>query len=547
MHSYINSNTQKEKEERASYKSKLRDINISLNLMQIPELPDLTCNPTIASYIINNKIIAIILEDRQKQIDLRNEIMQKHTKIENNNYSLGDKTDILNTKIKDLSLKVEYFKNQLSIKQEKCDKDLEKLQKEKEDILKSLNKVVMKESHYKHEIKKLEMTLEEIKNNFKKKLEKNYFYNNKDNLQSYNANSNTTNYDNYKNEKILILKNNVNLSNNNSNNTNSLLSNTIVFDNFLKNSPSIILNQVNYSKDFYSLIFNSFNNKYKFLKNENKELKSCLKFLKDQIVEYIDLKKAVMYEYTKDILFKLDVNSKNNSTGKNAFYLKDLNQIINKDIFNLDFKTSKNEIFELFNEVIDNFRFILLYEFYNIDPKSEFEFDKVKANILKNNKFDICNIPYFNNIKESIDKLNFDKLIKTKVQLENTIKDSYYYKLISNSNLDNKNNEDLTKEKKNNSDYLNNVNKKIEIEDKEHEHEHEHKHDNDNDIININIPDVILPDDNVYNMLEDIEQDLDENMNHIEGAFKNLEEKIMEEIKEINNIDFIDKESSNNL
>lgn len=428
----------KDKEERATYRSKLREVNMNLNLIQFPDLPDLVIDNSNTSLIKTIKIISQVLDDRQKNIEQKTELVQRVAKLEGEQILHSDKVEALNQKIKELNGKVDFFKNKLTLQEKKMEKEIDKITKDKEEVQKAFIKVSMKESQYKHEIKKLEGQFEEIKTKLKK-----YMNDNKEIKITDN-----------KNERILI--------NNN----------TIIFDNFLKNSPSIILNQVNYSKDFYNLIHKSFNEKSKLLIQENKELRDCFKFLKDELNQYIELKKAILYECCSD------------NFSKDASVLKNVSNLINKDIFNLDFNSSKNEILQLFNEVIDNFRFLLIYEFYKINPETEFDFEQVKS-IVRNNKYDIEKIPYYKAIENTVEKLNLERLEELKKDVE----------------------EKLRKDKRKAS-----VDSEIEV----------------------NIPDINIPESEVMDRLEDLDNDLDVNLNNMENLFKDAEDDILEEIKALN-------------
>jgi hypothetical protein len=105
---------------------------------------------------------------------------------------------------------------------------------------------------------------------------------------------------------------------------------------------------------------------------------------------------------------------------KDNIALKDCSGLINADVFNLDFNTSKNEILQLFNELLDNFRFLLIYDFYKIEPEKEFNYDKIKKTY-QNKKYSLDNIPYFKAIQSSVEILNLDKLIDVKNNIDKFI------------------------------------------------------------------------------------------------------------------------------
>lgn len=424
--------------EKVNYKNRLKELNLTLSMNQFPELNDLF-DLNYKPIISNLKLVTLLIEDRHKILESKNELAQKLSKLEGEQVNKMDKNDALNQKVKDLSSKVQYLQNQLNSIKEKKDKEIDKSVKEKEEALKSLQKISLKEGHYKCEIKKLENSLEEVKTKLKK-----YMNDNKEIKLSDN-----------KNERILIN------------------SNTIIFDNFLKNSPSIILNQVNYTKDFYNLIFKSFNEKLKLINKENKDLKECLKFLKEEFMNYIDFKKKILYMYAQE---KFQSDSQ---------IMKNCSNIINKDIFNLNFESSKNEILQLFSDVIDNFRFVLMYDIYKINPESEFNYEEI-TNTLKNNTYNIENVPYFNNIKSAVEKLNLGGLEDLKKDIESRL-----------------NQKDQ------------NTKRKIE---------------------SMEIPissELHFAENDILGNLEEVENEINNNMNSIDYQFKNVEEEIMNEIKRL--------------
>lgn len=424
--------------EKVNYKNRLKELNLTLSMNQFPELNDLF-DLNYKPIISNLKLVTLLIEDRHKILESKNELAQKLSKLEGEQVNKIDKNDALNQKVKDLSSKVQYLQNQLNSIKEKKDKEIDKSVKEKEEALKSLQKISLKEGHYKCEIKKLENSLEEVKTKLKK-----YMNDNKEIKLSDN-----------KNERILIN------------------SNTIIFDNFLKNSPSIILNQVNYTKDFYNLIFKSFNEKLKLINKENKDLKECLKFLKEEFMNYIDFKKKILYMYAQE---KFQSDSQ---------IMKNCSNIINKDIFNLNFESSKNEILQLFSDVIDNFRFVLMYDIYKINPESEFNYEEI-TNTLKNNTYNIENVPYFNNIRSAVEKLNLGGLEDLKKDIESRL-----------------NQKDQ------------NTKRKIE---------------------SMEIPissELHFAENDILGNLEEVENEINNNMNSIDYQFKNVEEEIMNEIKRL--------------
>lgn len=374
---------QKEREEKASIKQKIKELNISFQLLNFNELPDLSCDLSNISIQKTLKIFFNLLEDRQKQIDQKSEIQKRVLKQEAEQEANLNKVEGLNLKIKDLTLKIDFFKNKISLLEKSHSKEIERLTKEKDESLKTVQKISLKESQYKHEIKRLDSQIEDLKSKLKKYM---------------NDNKEIRIVDN-KNEKIIVNDG----------------GNTIIFDNFLKNSTSTIQNQINSSRDFYSLIFKSYNDKVKILAIENNDLRECIKNIRKEINQYIDFKKEILFRFCRDSIEKENILTKSCS------------EIINPDIFNLDYKNSKININNHFNEIIDNFRFLLIYDFYKIDPDKEFYFDEIKRTF-KNNKFSLENIPYYANISSIMNQLKIDKIIELKNKVQKIINFDEKYK-----------------------------------------------------------------------------------------------------------------------
>ena len=418
------------------YKNKLKELNLTLTMNQFPEVSDFY-DFSLKSVLRNMKVFLNVLEDRHKIMEQKKEMQFKLSRYEGENTMFNDKLEKQNLKIKELTEKSEYYKNQLNLLKEKKDKEIDKTIKDKEEAIKSLTKITFKESQYKHTIKQLEAERDKVKESLKKFMNDN---------KEIRINDN-------KNEKIMI---------NNG---------TVIFDNFLKNSPSIILNQINYSKDFYNLIFKSFNEKFNQISQENKDLKECLKSLREEITSYIELKKQILYKFASD-KFESD-----------SLQLKNAPDFINLKIFDLDFITAKDDILLYFNEVIDNFRFLLMYDIYKINHESEFKFEEVK-NTFKNKNYDLQNIPYYEKIKSSVERLNLDRLEEVKKDIEIRLKDK--------------------KPPKNDLD--------------------------------LNIPDLHFQENEINQCLDDLGVGMDENIANIEDQFKVLDEYIMNEIKSCSEI-----------
>jgi hypothetical protein len=368
---YIANNSMQESLD-AGLKIKIKNINETLAINNIGELGDLFSQ----SYLEINKTLNVVkklLDDRQKNFQSRGELIQKLTKQEIEVSGLQEKVNTLGEKVTDLTNRNNFFKNKLANNDKKFNEDLEKLKTEKDEAVKNISKVTMKETQYKHEIKKLEKEIEDLKI----KLRKFMSNNNRDaspikNTSNKNETLNTS--------TITVISNNKDFN---------ILENS----NFIKNGISA-LNNVNHMRDFYKLLFEAFNEKTQALLSENKELKNCFSFILKEITQYIEFKKIILHKIAKDSIE--DVK----------------NELFNDKIFNLNFNDSKEAILNNFNDVVNIFRFVLIYDFLKIDPSKEFSIENAKK-MLNNKKFNFEEIPYYNEIKsviESVDMKSVDTL-----------------------------------------------------------------------------------------------------------------------------------------
>lgn len=353
--------------ERNNYLAKINKINSVLKINGFKEVGDLFdlsfCNIMSTLNLINS-----LIEERQNSFDLKKELSFKITRIESEYQINIDKINNLNNKIADLLNTIDVLKNKLNLNEKKYSVEFDKYTKEKETLNIMCNKSLMKEKQYKHEIKKLESINDDLKIKLKKFM---------------NDNKEIRIVDN-KNEKIMIN------------------GEFIVFDNFLKNSPDNILNHSSQSRDFYDVIYRSYNEKIKSLILENQELKDCIKFLRNIIEEYNELKKSILFQFSKESLYNFE--------NSNCF---------SNDIFNLDINVSKSEIMNNFNTLINIFRYMLIYDIYKVDPCLEMDFDSFRKQI-KNQKFNLEHIPYFQKIQNIIQNLHLERLNQIKNVIHQT-------------------------------------------------------------------------------------------------------------------------------
>jgi hypothetical protein len=171
-------------------------------------------------------------------------------------------------------------------------------------------------------------------------------------------------------------------------------------DNTAKNSPQLLLN-VNHFKEFYNLIYQALNCKVNYILNENSELRACFKIILNEINDYIEFKKLILYKFSQDSFESIKDNFKN------------FQNILNLNVFELDFNESKEMILNGFNDILNEFRFILIYDILKVEPTNEFEFDDLKKIVL-NKKYEFEDVPYYKSIKTILESFDFQKLNSVK-------------------------------------------------------------------------------------------------------------------------------------
>jgi hypothetical protein len=350
-------------------RNRVKDINTTLTMIGFQQIGDLF-EP---NYININKTLGIVealLQDRQRQLEARSELMQKIGKQDHEIKVLHDKLEAGENKINDLTNRNNFFKNKLAGNDKKFAEDLEKLKADKDEALKSVNKMVTKENQYKHEIKKLEKEIEDMRTKLKK----------------YMSNRDTS---------PLRSGTKVDRGDRGDTNTSALNMSTIPTNNgfntlegSVKNSL-VSLNNINHMRDFYKLLFEAFNEKTKTILSENDELKECLSVVFKELNQYIELKKIIIQKITTDSV--KDIN----------------NELFNDKIFKLSIHDSKETILNSFNDLVNIFRFVLVYDFLKIDPSKEFTYDDIKKEIV-NTKYKPDDIPYYKDVKTIIDGFNLE-------------------------------------------------------------------------------------------------------------------------------------------
>ena len=106
----------------------------------------------------------------------------------------------------------------------------------------------------------------------------------------------------------------------------------------------------------------------------------------------MDFKKVLLQKLSKDTLYP---------DGKKKFSAN----VTNEDLLQLDFNSSREQVLNNFNEILNTFRFILIYDQLKVDPNKEFNYDEI-TKMITNSKYDLKSLPYYKEIADLMD--NFD-------------------------------------------------------------------------------------------------------------------------------------------
>ena len=355
--------------ERTPYRVKLKELNLLLTMNGFSEIGDLFDN----SLFSVNKTLTVLkslLDDRKKLIEAKTDLLQKISKTENEYTTMFKTNEIQKDKITELTNLNNFLKNKIFKEEKSFREDIEKLKLEKEELNKTISKLSQKETKWKHEIKKKDIELSDLKNKLRK------YMNDKDMIvNSMNSNNNV-------NMKINQTLTNINYATP----SKEVL---ISFENLIKNSNSVLMN-VNHLKEFYNLLFQAFNEKINYILNENNDLRECYKIILREINKYMDFKKLLLQKLSKDII--KDRKKTDNS-------------ILNEGLLQLDFNDSREQILNNFNEILNTFRYILIYDQLKVDPNKEFNYDEM-SKLITNTKYDLKSLPYYKEIADLME--NFD-------------------------------------------------------------------------------------------------------------------------------------------
>ena len=367
--------------ERTPYRVKLKELNLLLTMNGFSEIGDLFDN----SLFSVNKTLTVLkslLDDRKKLIETKTDLLQKISKTENEYTTMFKTNEIQKDKITELTNLNNFLKNKIFKEEKSFREDIEKLKLEKEELNKTISKLSQKETKWKHEIKKKDIELSDLKNKLRK------YMNDKDMIvNSMNSNNNV-------NMKINQTLTNINYATP----SKEVL---ISFENLIKNSNSVLMN-VNHLKEFYNLLFQAFNEKINYILNENNDLRECYKIILREINKYMDFKKLLLQKLSKDITKdrkKID------------------NSLVNEGLLQLDFNDSREQILNNFNEILNTFRYILIYDQLKVDPNKEFNYDEM-TKMITNTKYDLKSLPYYKEISDLMENFDVNALKTLKSTLD---------------------------------------------------------------------------------------------------------------------------------
>ena len=184
--------TDNQEVERTPYRVKLKELNLLLTMNGFSEIGDLFDN-SLFSVNKTLTVLKTLLDDRKKLIEAKTDLLQKISKTENEYTNMFKTNEIQKDKITELTNLNSFLKNKIFKEEKSFREDIEKLKLEKEELNKTISKISTKETKWKHEIKKKDIELSDLKNKLRK------YMNDKDMIaNSMNSNNNV-------NMKIIIL------------------------------------------------------------------------------------------------------------------------------------------------------------------------------------------------------------------------------------------------------------------------------------------------------------------------------------------------------
>jgi len=364
-----------------NYKKRFKEVNLILSINGFQELGDIF-DPSLFSIGQTLKTINSVVEDRQKLLESKSHLILKINSLENENLLSNDKLSLLNQRITELTKSNNALKQKCETKDKKQQEDYDKLKNEREELSKVVKHLGLKETQFKHEIKKLDKNNEELAARLKKLLQDKTLHCNCKKPKNDGGVSPTRSH-------ALSSNNVVQVSN----------TGGIQFTNPLKNS-NLDITTLNRSKEFYNLIYYAFSEKMKQVIQENADYKDSLKILQREIIQYIDFKKVLLSKFCKHSYEEMAKSIK-------AFnYSSPI--VLNEKIYELDLNDSKENISNNFNQIMNTFRNLLVYDILQVEDNKEFSYEETKS-LLINNKHEFKNIPYYEDIRKIIEKSDIEK------------------------------------------------------------------------------------------------------------------------------------------
>lgn len=112
--------------------------------------------------------VTTLLTQRQKDIESRSEIFEKMSKFQNENSSLSSAFEKVSQQKKNLEYENSTLSNKLKLLEGRSREELEKYNKDREELLKDMGKLQSKETQYLHELRKKDMLYKTLQDTIKK-------------------------------------------------------------------------------------------------------------------------------------------------------------------------------------------------------------------------------------------------------------------------------------------------------------------------------------------------------------------------------------------
>ncbi len=154
-------NDLEQQDTKMNYKKRLKEVNLLLSINGFQEIGDIF-DPSLFSIAQTLKTVNTVVEDRQKLLESKSHLVLKINSLENENLLNTDKLNLLNQRLNELNKTNSALKIKAETKDKKLQEELEKLKHEKDELSKVVKHLGQKESQFKHEVKKLEKSNEDL-------------------------------------------------------------------------------------------------------------------------------------------------------------------------------------------------------------------------------------------------------------------------------------------------------------------------------------------------------------------------------------------------